>query len=680
MKYDLVKKIIYLFVNEKKKFCNMQTCYSKIKRDRLYRSCRLIIPIGMENEDTNQIELQEEEGTQNIENQSQASSQASKTNQQNPQSPKSILRKSLTNRSIQGKTVYLYKNAYPRNLKPKIYRIVNFNEMLKDSVDLLLLPSLPKKVFTEEGKLVNSADDICEKQTLYISCGEKFGFGLNSPKRFGQASPASKHDNIKNDILSPKDGGKSAVASSPKMSPKSTQKVASSKMSPKKSKKDVEIEAFQRIVALASSSADELLRDSTASVFASLTEDQKRRMPRHDYLQALHDETQQAHFIIHLLEKSICPSYATSIVDEQLNKHAIDILKGLDVDEIKFVIAGPRQSGKTTFLYYLVSQLNRKFQLSEESSRYMYFPINFEYITLEMNCPKSLYRVFINTIFESVRYSNFKHLPYLNFIRQWFISLSNSNAVTQFPSNLNNIEAINSKKLIELGRSFSAALHENGTESLTNFIQKLVKLPREMAKALGFTDAFYIFDSFEYSDALIQPGPECFPESLKSVSLANLLSAELNGAHYIVSMQDEQRFMECFACEDAALIDMEDFIKELPELPNISIFKPNLHFTVGDCRGCPGYIVHFSKLVESIRRYGYNVSRQCPYAPIQTSVDISRLYGIKQDLKTLCSDLLNLGNEQVTQELITNLDEMFIVIKETLPLPVEEEEEEDKNE
>ncbi|KAK8888609.1 hypothetical protein M9Y10_033340 [Tritrichomonas musculus] len=634
---------------------------------------------------SNKSDIEENNASQaNID---QSLQKAPEISTQNSQSPRSILKKTPTNKSVKGKNVYLVKNAYPRNDKPKLYRLVTFENLLKDSVDILFLPSLAKRVFTEDGKAVTSIDEISEKQTLYISCGEKFGLGSPSPKK----RPTLKEsDQNSKSILNPSYNGDNQSNQSPAKQKTPAPSFASSpskysvQQSPKKSKKENELDSFQKTLFLSSFSPEMLMRESAASVYSSMTEEQKKKLIKHDYIEALHDEIQQTEFLIHLIDTPICPTIPVSPINEELNHMAIEILNGMEVDELKFVIDGPRQSGKTTFLFIMAKQISRKLQLSDQSGKFLFFPLNFEYITHELTNPKNLLKIFLTTILNGLKYSDFKFLPHLPSIKQFFNNIVNTN-VPQLPSSLINVDIIDSNKLIEIGRKISNALHKNEVDSLKNYVKLLVSLPQEFASLFGFVAPFYIFDSFDYCDLIINPGPEYFTNSIHSVSFAPILSSELNNGHYIVSLQDEERFFECFASQDAALLDIEYAIKENPDLPDISIFKPKLHFTISDCHGYPGYITHYAKLVDSIRKFGENSSRKSNYATIQTSADVSRMFQIKRDLKTLYNDFLQIektskkkdksSKAHFTETTLTSLDDEFIIIHDFLSVPRNEEEE-----
>ena len=608
---------------------------------------------------------------------------------QNTQSPRSILKKTPPSKPIKGINVYLFKNAYPRNDKPKSYRLVSFEKLLKDSVDILFLPSIAKRVYTEDGKAVTSIDEISEKQTLYISCGEKFGLGAPSPKKRPMSKLSDKTDSINSGIINENNNQSPLKPKTPASSITSSPSRKTQSQSPKKSKKEIEIDSFQRTLLLSSLTSDLFMREAAASVFSSMTEEQQKKLKKHDYIEALHDEIQQTEFIHHLFEKSICPSSSISPINEELNHMAIEILNGLDIDELKFVIDGPRQSGKTSFLYILSKQISRKIQLSDQSGKFLFFPINFEYLTQEISSPKNLLKVFLSTILQGLKYSDYRFLPYIAPLKQFFASIVNVN-IPQLPSVLNNIEFFDVNKLIDIGRQISNALHKNEVDSLKNFIKLLVRIPQEFASIFGFVSPFYIFDSFDYCDINFKASPEYFPDSIHTINFATYLSAELSGGHYVVSLQDEERFFECFACQDAALISIENAIQEPPEFPDISIFKPKLHFTIKDCHGYPGYITHYIKLVDSIRKYGDHVARKSNYAAIRSSADVSRMIQIKRDLKIFYADLIQIErtylkddinnknqeqNVNYTEKFLSKLDDEFIIINDFLHEYNEEEEE-----
>jgi hypothetical protein len=85
-------------------------------------------------------------------------------------------------RSIQGKSVTLIRNQYPRT-DPKVYRVITFEKLLADAMELCQLNEQARKVFKADGSRVKSLADISDQDTLYISSGEPFGFGVGSPAK-----------------------------------------------------------------------------------------------------------------------------------------------------------------------------------------------------------------------------------------------------------------------------------------------------------------------------------------------------------------------------------------------------------------------------------------------------------------------------------------------------------------
>lgn len=581
------------------------------------------------------------------------------------ESPRSILKKSTPTKAIRAKNVYLVKNENTKNAKPKLYRLSTFDNLLKDSVDLLVLPTPAKAIFTVDGKQIKAIDEIKEKQTLLVSCGEDFQPGYVPPKPPQLQKPEAPPPMP------------SFTEQKSSQSPKFSQTKSKTATLKSKSKKELEGGAFQRSIAAAHFTADECLRDSTACIYWTMSEEFRKKLPNHRYLQALFDDTQHAQFILHMFEKSICPNSVNIFVDDPINRQAMNILNGLTIEDIKFVIEGPRKSGKTSFLFTLAKQLARKLQVSDQPSKYMFFPMNFELLVNDFNNARNLLKSFITTILDSLKYSNYKLLPYIPLLRQFFNTVIHGN-IPQFPSALEKVDFIDAKTICKLGKELSRLLHQTTPEALVEFVQALVRVPQEMAIALGFTAPIYIFDTFEFCDVEIRPGPDFFPQAIQTINFAPLLSAQLNGGYYIVTMQDDQRFLECFACNDSALIELEGIVKDTSELADIFVYHPKIHITIDDCNGYPGYITQYIRVAEAIRDYKNNMSKRSAYSTIRLTADLSRDFAIKQELKKLIRYLLNIPDTKLSQQMLADIDNEKLVIRDPPQMKVVTEEEEDQ--
>jgi hypothetical protein len=99
----------------------------------------------------------------------------------------SSFRRTISDRSIQGRSVSLVRNQYPRTT-PRVYRLVTLEKLLEDSMEICQLNQQARKAFKKDGSVVKSVDEVGEQETLYISMGEAFGYGVNSPARLKKPS------------------------------------------------------------------------------------------------------------------------------------------------------------------------------------------------------------------------------------------------------------------------------------------------------------------------------------------------------------------------------------------------------------------------------------------------------------------------------------------------------------
>ncbi|OHS93488.1 hypothetical protein TRFO_40217 [Tritrichomonas foetus] len=603
-----------------------------------------------------QIEEEEEE---------EAIEENIKNKNSNPSSP--TQRKPLHERSMRGKLIYIAKNAYPRD-NFKRYKFTSLDKLLSESMTLVGLNEHAKKIYKEDGTVVKDETDILDGQKYLISCGEKYNYGFPSPGR--KSSP------IKKDV--PPEEVEDKSPAKPDEPPKSKEQI---KFEKKQQRFQKEVLSFQRILAVSPKTVEETLHHATSSVFQSLLENQRRRLPNYYQLQEIHDSTQQGRFISHLIDQKICPS--SNDILAEVDDWTINFLKAASLDELKYVITGPRQSGKTTLLYTISSILFRKLQISEEASNYLFFPMNFEYQTLELSNHSNLLKLFISTAFDALEYCNFALLPYVQQLRKWFI-MTVYGAQLQFPNGITQVGNVDVNALTALSKGLGTALKGQGQNGLQNFIQKVCEFPALFAKALGFTDVIFILDSFEYCDFFFTPNDEVFPESLKPVSLSQTLCESLmnNSSLYLISLQDEQHFMECFSCDDAALIDTEGLLRGITSPSEIIVRQPPLRLGIDDCLGCPGYISMFEKLCNMARAMQLNAAATSQYSLIRTQADLSRMKVVKQELVRLCHLLMYSGSELITKELLNTIlaEEILVVtMNEKEEKENDDKEEEEKN-
>ena len=443
-----------------------------------------------------------------------------------------------------------------------------------------------------------------------------------------------------------------------------------------------EVLSFNRLFASSPRNLEETMRMSISSIYEQLSENQRQCLPESHQLKVLHDGTQYSLFLRHLVEQQICSTTNDPLIKTELDTWVIDMLKGISLSDIKFVLTGPRQCGKTTLLYSLSKLLMKKIQVSDQANTYLFFPFNFKLVTWESNF--NILRLFISAIFDSLEYSCLALLPYIKQLRQWFtMTVFGSNI--QLPKQVSSLPPppqsemkshVDVDRLTKLANSLNKCMKSTEKEGLDNFLKSICMLPNQIAQAVGLNGVIYFLDSFEFSSYNFTPNADFFPNSLRPVSFSKYLCQELDQPDilYIVSPQDEEQFLQCFTCNDGALIDLEGILKDFKIPTEIKVTLPQLHITIDHCNGYPGYIYKFYNLCNLISAMNQNTTSAL-YSVIKNSSAVSRHNTVKRELLRFCQLLLYSGSTLVSEELMQTIAEEQNIKITVIGDDVEEEEE-----
>jgi hypothetical protein len=523
--------------------------------------------------------------------------------------------------------------------------VTTLEKLLEDAVPILGLSARAEKIFAEDGTAIHSTDAIFDQATLVISTGEPFQYSPPSPNslraRYGSPPPKAR---TPTSPLSPP-------------SPKSPD-------APRLTRRQREHQAFQRLVATAPRSAQETMKLATAAVYDALAPEQKAQLGVPGEMERAVREVQEGLFQAHLYREGI----TAPAVEDGVLARVVDLFTRLPLCDVRFVVAGPRQSGKTALLHTMAMVLNRKLQLSGEAGRCLVFALNFEMHTLHVAEPAALLRLFVHAAFDALEYSALRLVPLAEGLRRWFL-LSVFGSAASPPV----CAGFDAAPLQALARAVAAALAADGDRALEDFLRRVAAFPREFALALGFTDVLFVLDSFEFAGVSLAPGPGLFPRALRGCNFADCLCAELSAAAYVVAMQNEQDFMETFSCADAALVDTQGFV-EPGDLGVVEVAEPSLMITAEDCGGCPGFIGRFRRLADDVRRTAENAAIPSQFSDLKTFPDISRRRAVKLGLLRLGALLCGAKNEKFSLELLNRLGEVDDVFATFVPPRQEEEE------
>jgi hypothetical protein len=524
------------------------------------------------------------------------------------------------------------------------------------------------KIFKADGTPITTPADVTEQEILYVSSGEAFVTAPPKSRKTQRVASPRKSD------TSPTKSGTSPTKSgiSPRKSETSLKKLSST-LDPSKTTKTKqerfkeEVLCFQRLIALSPRTAEESMKESTASVFASLDAAQRAQLP---FVLPVHNACQHELLLRHLLRLRLAPRDA--VILPSVTKYAEEAFVGLSTSEVKFVVGGPTQSGKTSLLYLLTSVLCRKLQLSDEASSFLFFPINGILSAFDLSEGPRLLRLFMRTAFESAEYSVLRLLPYLESLRKWFfVSVFGSSIA--IPQELANSGFVDSVALQTLTHDLKRALQQDNESSLTDFVRTVCSFPSNFARAIGLSGTIFIIDGFDACNTVIEPKPGAFARSFSSARVSDFISAELVKSPFVVSMHNPQTFFESFVVPDAMWLGTEGLVE--PEGQEfLCVHSPvsgtddkiSIKMKESECGGYPGFVVKFREIVAKAKMS--QELEESKYSGVITAAAISRQLLLKHEALHLIELLADAEVGGINQEVLGRFETVQdLVVRIELP-------------
>jgi hypothetical protein len=174
------------------------------------------------------------------------------------------------------------------------------------------------------------------------------------------------------------------------------------------------------------------------------------------------------------------------------------------------------------------------------------------------------------------------------------------------------------------------------------FLNEICAFPQRIARAFEFKSAVLVYDHFDVSAFLLEPG-EHFHESKEPASLfAALQAAAQEGPFFIASRSDEGLLdlFRNFKVEEYRHVSTERLI-DTREGREIVVPQIQLTLHVDMCRGCPAYLALYEKVVELATESQEKAAVKSQFSRLKSVVDISRNEMLKQELVRLAILLAN---------------------------------------
>lgn len=288
---------------------------------------------------------------------------------------------------------------------------------------------------------------------------------------------------------------------------------------------------------------------------------------------------------------------------EIINRHRT-VTNGCIAYNMKSIIVGPRNSGKSTLLAFLLEKFLTELSVTQTWKRNFVFIFDAKKLASSFVSYIEFYNTFIDMIFESVKIQRPGFLPYMESICNYFKSI---------PQNLEKPPAI--PKRFETNESFKGtarSLEQIGIELFkciqdsTAFMAwhtNVLLMPSLVASAFGFSQIHYVIDNAEYLDAEFTPSHP-FVGSSDPIDIVEYFKYAISNSSFILSCENMDEFLSVFGPQEDSvdLIRDADFVdvfgfendqvygKDIAFMVKFEEDPRTFKFTVDDCGGCPAFL------------------------------------------------------------------------------------------
>ena len=479
--------------------------------------------------------------------------------------------------------VRLVRNSLPISTIGVKYHLKGMERLLADATKLLRLKEPAKAVFTKTGDPVLNLDNVPSGSVLVISCGEPC-------------------------VVSVVDDVESSV-------------VSKSELPPELRPGNI----YNHLVAFANETVEKRLAMAELSIFASFPPENQERLARYEELSKRLQATRMTGLVEQLVANDIVPPKTESIAGK-LKQKCIDLLAKADLQKFRFVISGPRSSGKTSLLYSFACTTLRKLIMCKEERMFMPFVVNWARNALLVDQPRRLYTMFVEAALDGAKYSRFEFVQSLMQVKEYLLSVPFMTAFKKPPEGFEGLSDF-VRKMIQCFR-----------ESPDSLYAGLVQFPGILANILGFEYPLFIFDHFE------QAGEE----------LCAKFARAFRRTPFIIASQIDEAFYEVVKVVDVTFIYTDALVpaKDPSEDQDIiSVPELRLQLSESNCLGSPAYMASFYKIVRHLKL----VRKQNKYSFVRSKADLSRELIIRQELFKLCVRLEAAGSKAITKTALNKL-------------------------
>lgn len=525
----------------------------------------------------------------------------------NQNSPRSIHSPKKSPQKDTRPFVYLYKVDFPDNPPKRIRLPKNMKELLATATEVLELPRPAHQVFDSNDEPITEIEKIVPKANLYIVM-----------------TPAPPPEDDTPDYLS-----------SPRKPVGSPYRKLPIIKQPKNSPKQ---EDYNQQLQIASHpcTVKENLRNSIIALYASLNPDQISHISFAETIQKLSKDTQQFEFESILLSQYIGPTTVieSSPIGQQTTNWVMERLKGLPVEDCRFLVTGPSQSGKSTLLSIAAILFFQKLQLANQLKSYLMFPLNWLLQQIYIDDVVKLYHMYVDHTIAILKICRLELIPVTQYISNWFHSLITIPGLPAIPPTLTHYPNFPTKQFGELGKRIHDTWGKD--DGFSAFVTEIVNFPNNLAKAFGFVSAIYVYDHFEACGYQLSPPPEKFKaEFQEPVILSEVICKALNKCPFFIASQNDSELFNIFSVKNYQQWTTERLITT-DEERELVVLQSKVLITKNMCRGCPAYLALYSHVCDLAAEVTRRASLKSQFSKLKSVADIARNEMLKQEFLRMC--------------------------------------------
>lgn len=254
--------------------------------------------------------------------------------------------------------------------------------------------------------------------------------------------------------------------------------------------------------------------------------------------------------LFNAIRSQFCPEYDRIRLEERLAEEARNILQchrmpinGESILNMKIGLAGPRHSGKSTFLTVFASELLAELVYSGHWKKTFLFFANVQDVILRMNSPEQVYNTMCDVTIDALGIQRPHLQHHTAFLKKFFASVitSKTTAPTIPPSSS---FAQENPGIAQGFRRISQRIHStyNDDEGFKPFIQLCMLLPHYISEAAYFTNVIFLIDNFESSTYDIIPSGKFATNLNGSLPLGEFWKVTMESSNFFITCESQVDF------------------------------------------------------------------------------------------------------------------------------------------